>query len=293
MSYELLNPRQSTPDGLPPIREVLAALDIQPRRRLGQHFIHDLNFTRHIARAGGTLEGETVLEIGPGPGGLTRSLLADGADAVVLIERDERCLPALEAIAEQWPGRALVIHADALEFDIAACPVRPTKVIANLPYNIAAPLIVRWLTVDDWPPWWNSATLMVQLEMGQRIVAPPATRDYGRLSVLVQWRTATQLIMQVPPQVFIPPPKVESCVVQLVPRPEPATGFTPKTLEQVTKVAFAGRRKMLRRSLSGLVDNPLALLTAANVNPTLRADGASVSDYLALAREYEHCIGSG
>ncbi len=278
-------------DGLPPLREVVAAHAIGAKKSLGQNFLFDLNLTGRIARAAGPLEGVTVIEIGPGPGGLTRALLAGGAAKVVAIERDARCLAALAEISAHWPGRLEVIADDALAVDYAALAAEATgtvRVCANLPYNIATPLLVGWLETEPWPPWFDRLTLMFQREVAERIAATPATRaDYGRLGVLAGWRTRPKILFDVPPAAFTPPPKVTSSVVELIPRTDPAP-CRPGTLAALTLAAFGQRRKMLRQSLKGFaaargLDLP-QWLGAAGLEPTARAEEASVSAFAALAR---------
>ncbi len=277
----------NTEDGLPPIREVLARTGHRPSRALGQNFIRDLNYTRRIVEKSGTVKDQTVLEIGPGPGGLTRALLLAGAARVIAIERDARCLEALHEIADRWPGRLEIIENDALQVDLDSISNGPVKIVANLPYGIAAALLVRWLGASVWPPGWTDATVMLQREMAERFVAVPGTSAYGRLTILAQWRASVGIVMHVPPEVFIPPPKVESRLVQFRPSPDPEPGFTPATLARVTAAAFNGRRKMLRRSMVPLAEHPKELLAAAGVSPELRADALPVAGYCALAREYE------
>lgn len=274
-------------DGLPTIRAVLARIAHRPCRALGQHFIRDLNYTRFIAESAGPIAGCSVLEIGPGPGGLTRALLQCGAARVVAVERDSRFRPALAAIAARWPGQLEIVEGDALQVDAVRRLAAPARIIANLPYNIAGPLLAGWLGVPDWPPVWSSAVLMLQKEMADRLVAGPGTSAYGRLSVLAGWRAELRVLARVPPTVFLPRPGVESCLVLLRPRAGPEAGFAPATLMQLTAAAFQGRRKMLRRSLAGHVGNPESLLRDAGIDPTLRADALSVAGFCALARQLE------
>jgi 16S rRNA (adenine1518-N6/adenine1519-N6)-dimethyltransferase len=278
-------------DGLPPLREVVAAHGLDARKSLGQNFLFDLNLTGRIARAAGPLEGVTIIEIGPGPGGLTRSLIAGGAEKVVAIERDPRCLAALAEISAHWPGRLTTIEADArgVDFaDIAASVGCPARICANLPYNVATPLLVGWLETEPWPPWFDRLTLMFQREVAERIVATPATRaDYGRLGVLAGWRCETQILFDVPPTAFTPQPKVTSSVVELVPRREPAR-CRAATLSALTLAAFGQRRKMLRQSLKSFaasrgLDLP-QWLGDAGLDPTARAEEVEVSGFAALAR---------
>jgi 16S rRNA (adenine1518-N6/adenine1519-N6)-dimethyltransferase len=275
-----------TPDGLPPLGRVLHDLGLAARKSLGQHFILDLNLTRRIARAAGPLEGRTVVEVGPGPGGLTRALLLEGAGRVVAVERDERCRPALEAIAARWPGRLDVHFGDALEADwprLAAGSAGKAVIAANLPYNVATVLLAGWLEAEPWPPWYARMVLMFQREVAERIVAAPATKAYGRLAVLAQWRTRARLLFGLKPEAFTPPPAVASAVVELVPVPRPQPECRAATLSRVTAAAFGQRRKMLRQSLKPLVGSPEALLAAAGLAPTLRGEALSVRDFAQLA----------
>ncbi|MGM0584804.1 MAG: 16S rRNA (adenine(1518)-N(6)/adenine(1519)-N(6))-dimethyltransferase RsmA [Pseudomonadota bacterium] len=274
-------------DGLPPLREVIAAHGLSARKGLGQNFLLDLNLTRRIARAAGPLEGREVLEVGPGPGGLTRALLAEGAERVVAVERDARCLPALAQIAEAWPGRLEVVEGDALEAGAEARMRPPWRIVANLPYYVGTELLVRWLTPPDWPPGWESLTLMFQREVAERITARPGTKSWGRLSVLAQWRSEARIAFEVGPRAFTPPPKVSSAVVVLRPLPEPRFPADPKTLERVSAAAFGQRRKMLRQSLKSLAPDAAGLCARAGVPETLRADAASLEQFCALARALE------
>ena len=271
-------------DGLPPLREVIATYGLAPRKSLGQNFLFDLNLTSRIARAAGPLDGETVVEIGPGPGGLTRALLANGAGRVIAIERDRRCLPALAEIAARYPGRLEVIDGDALAVDLSPYLAGGRgRIVANLPYNIGTPLLVGWLSLEPWPSWWSSLTLMFQREVAERIVASPAERaDYGRLAVLSNWRCETRILFDVPRSAFVPPPKITSSIVQLVPRerPEPCDR---RLLERVTLAAFGQRRKMLRQSLKAVLPDPTPIIAAAGLNETARAEEVPVSGFVALA----------
>lgn len=270
-------------DTLPPLREVAERHGLSPQKSLGQNFLFDLNLTSRIARASGDLDGATVVEIGPGPGGLTRALLANGAGKVIAIERDRRCLPALAEIAAHYPGRLEVIEGDALQIDVAKLTGgQPARIVANLPYNVGTPLLVGWLS-GPWPPWWQSLTLMFQREVADRIVATPRERaDYGRLAVLAGWRTQARILFDVPPSAFVPPPKITSAVVHLVPRPDPAPCDL-KMLERVTLAAFGQRRKMLRQSLKSLIPDPGPALEAAGIAPTARAEEIPVEGFVALA----------
>jgi 16S rRNA (adenine1518-N6/adenine1519-N6)-dimethyltransferase len=274
-------------DTLPPLREVIRRHGLTAKKSLGQNFLLDLNLTARIARAGGSLEGVTVVEVGPGPGGLTRALLAEGAHRVIAIERDRRAVAALAEIAAHYPGHLDVIEGDALEFDPA--PLLgggPARVVANLPYNIATPLLIRWLTAEPWPPWYDSLVLMFQREVAERIVAPPGSKTYGRLSVLAGWRAESRILFDIAPSAFVPPPKVTSSLVQLVPRPKPLP-CDRRMLERVTEAAFGQRRKMLRQSLKSLGVDPAALLGEADIDPTERAEQIPVEGFVALARAFE------
>ncbi len=269
---------------LPPLREVIARQGIAARKSLGQNFILDLNLTRRIARAAGRLDDCTVIEIGPGPGGLTRALLAEGARRVVAIERDPRCLAALGELAAHYPGRLQIVEGDALALDAAALTEPPRKIVANLPYNIATALLLRWLDrIGDY----ESLTLMFQREVAERLVAAPRRPAYGRLSVLVQWLTEPKILFDLPPRAFVPPPKVTSSVVALIPRAAPLAPADKPTLERITAAAFGQRRKMLRSSLKALGVPVEKLLTGAGIPPTARAEELSVADFCALARALE------
>jgi len=271
-------------DDLPPLREVIRRHGLRPRKSLGQNFLHDLNLTSRIARAGGTLAGVTVVEVGPGPGGLTRALIAAGAAKVIAVERDERALAALGEIAARYPDRLEVIAGDALDFDARPFLGRgPARVIANLPYNIATALLVRWLGVEPWPPWYDSLVVMFQREVAERIVAAPGSKSFGRLAVLAGWRTEARILFDVAAAAFVPPPKVTSSVVRLVPRLEPLR-CDRAALERVTEAAFGQRRKMLRQSLRSLGGDPRPLLAAAGILETARAEDIPVAGFVALAR---------
>ncbi|CAN0653311.1 16S rRNA (adenine(1518)-N(6)/adenine(1519)-N(6))-dimethyltransferase RsmA [Nitratireductor aquimarinus] len=272
-----------TADGLPPLREVIARHGLAAKKSLGQNFLLDLNLTAKVARAAGDLEGATVIEVGPGPGGLTRALLMAGAERVIAIERDERCLDALAEIAAHYPGRLDVVNGDAMETDFAALAPEAhgkVRIVANLPYNIGTELLVRWLTPDAWPPFYASMTLMFQREVAQRIVAEPGDKAYGRLGVLAGWRTVSKIAFDLPPQAFTPPPKVTSSVVHIVPRAEPLA-VEPKRLAKITEAAFGQRRKMLRQSVKSLGGE--ALLARAGIDATRRAETLSVAEFVALA----------
>ncbi|MGZ6023273.1 MAG: 16S rRNA (adenine(1518)-N(6)/adenine(1519)-N(6))-dimethyltransferase RsmA [Rhizomicrobium sp.] len=275
------------PDTLPPLREVIVAHDLRAKKSLGQNFLFDLNLTRRIARAAGPLENTTIYEVGPGPGGLTRALLAEGAGRVVAVERDKRCLPALGEIAEAYPGKLQVVSADALKIDerdlFGATRVR---IAANLPYNIGTALLVKWLTVPEWPPFWDSLTLMFQREVAMRIVARHDTEAYGRLSVLAQWRTVPKILFDVSRSAFVPPPKITSSIVRLEPLAEPIAPAKLSDLEKVTAASFGQRRKMLRQSLKPLAADAEDRIRAAGIDPTARPEQLSVAEFAALARRF-------
>jgi 16S rRNA (adenine1518-N6/adenine1519-N6)-dimethyltransferase len=274
-------------DTLPPLREVIAAHGIVAKKGLGQNFLLDLNLTARIARAAGDLTACDVLEIGPGPGGLTRGLLAEGARHVLAIEKDPRCLPALAEIATAYPGRLTVVDGDALEVDPLAHLKPPIRICANLPYNIGTELLVRWLTPPAWPPFWTSLTLMFQREVAERIVAAPGTKAYGRLAILAQWRCEARIVLDLPPQAFTPPPKVSSAVVQLTALPAPRHPANPATLGRVVAAAFNQRRKMLRAALRGLSPEIEHHLLAAGIPPTDRAEQVGLAAFCALARSLD------
>lgn len=269
-------------DNLPPLREVIAAHDLAAKKSLGQNFLLDLNLTRKIARAAGAFEGGVFYEVGPGPGGLTRALLNEGADKVVAAERDQRCLPALAEIAAAYPGKLEIINADALTLDERAILPSGARVAANLPYNVGTALLIKWLTGDSWPPFWSSLTLMFQREVAQRITAGPGDDHYGRLSVLAAWRTKAKILFDVNRNAFVPPPSVTSSVVRLEPLPEPVAPADLNKLEAVTAAAFGQRRKMLRQSLKPLGGE--ALLEKAGIDPTARPEQLTVTQFAALAR---------
>ena len=271
-------------DSLPPLRAVIAAHDLTARKALGQNFILDLNLTARIARAAGNLTNFDVLEVGPGPGGLTRGLLAEGARHVLAIEKDPRCLPALAEVAAAYPGRLTVVQGDALAVDPLAHLAPPVKVVANLPYNVGTELLVRWLTPPAWPPFWTSLTLMFQREVAERIVAQPGGEAYGRLAILAQWRAEARIVLTLPPEAFTPPPKVSSAVVHLVALPEPQFPARAETLSRVVAMAFNQRRKMLRAAMKGLGPDVETLLSEAGIPPTERAEQVGLEAFCALAR---------
>lgn len=272
-------------DGLPPLRDVIRVHDLRARKSLGQNFLLDLNLTAKIARQVGALETSDILEIGPGPGGLTRGLLAEGARHVLAVEKDKRCLPALAEISAAYPGRLEVLEGDALEIDPLAALRPPIRVAANLPYNVGTELLVRWLTPPEWPPFWKSLTLMFQREVAERIVASPGSKTYGRLAILAQWRANAKIVMQLPPDAFTPPPKVSSAVVHLDALPEPRFPAEAAVLNRVVAAAFNQRRKMLRAALKGIAPDIEDRLVAAGLKPTDRAEQVSLEGFCALARQ--------
>ena len=272
-------------DDLPPLREVLRRHGLFAKKSLGQNFLLDLNLTARVARAGGSLDGVTVVEVGPGPGGLTRALLAEGARRVIAIERDDRAINVLQEIAARYPGRIDIVPGDALEFNARAhLGLERARVIANLPYNIATPLLIGWLS-ESWPPWYDSLVLMFQREVAERIVATSGSKAYGRLAVLAGWRTEAKIMFDVPPTAFVPPPKVTSSVVRLIPRAKPLA-CDANALQRVTKAAFGQRRKMLRQSLKSVGVDTLTLLAEACIEPTVRAEEIPVEGFVALANVF-------
>jgi 16S rRNA (adenine1518-N6/adenine1519-N6)-dimethyltransferase len=276
----------NTIDDLPPLREVIRRHDLRARKSLGQNFLLDLNLTARIARAAGPLHGVTVVEIGPGPGGLTRALLAGDARRVIAIERDERALAALAEIAAHYPGRLDIVAGDALDFDVRPyLDSGPVRVVANLPYNIATALLVGWLTNEPWPPWYDRLVLMFQREVAERITAAPTTESYGRLGVLAGWRSEARILFDIAASAFVPPPKVTSSLIELVPRAVPLP-CDAGALQRITQAAFGQRRKMLRQSLKSLGVDPLPLLAAAGIAPTARAEEISIEGFVALARAF-------
>ncbi len=277
---------------LPPLREVIARHGLGARKALGQHFLFDLNLTRRIARAAGDLGPGTTIEVGPGPGGLTRALLAEGAGHVVAIEKDERCLEALAELAAACPGRLEVVAGDALAVDAGGLGVPPRRIVANLPYNVATPLLIGWLKrLYEEPAAFAGLTLMFQKEVARRLAGRPRSKDYGRLSVLAQWLAEVRLLFDVPARAFTPPPRVTSTVVALAPRAQPLAPAPLEALERVTAAAFGQRRKMLRQSLKALGVPPAGLIAAAGVPETARAEELDVEAFCALARAYEEAKG--
>nr|WP_165445738.1 16S rRNA (adenine(1518)-N(6)/adenine(1519)-N(6))-dimethyltransferase RsmA [Bradyrhizobium uaiense] len=270
---------------MPPLRDIIREHSLSARKSLGQNFLLDLNLTARIARAAGPLEDSTVIEVGPGPGGLTRALLALGAKRVIAVERDERAIDALDYVVKRYPGRIEIVHGDAQSFD-----PRPlldggkAKIVANLPYNIATQLLVDWLSIEPWPPWYDTMVLMFQREVAERIVAHEDEEAYGRLAVLANWRAETKILFDISPAAFVPQPKVTSSVVRLMPRaaPEPCDR---RMLEQVAAAAFGQRRKMLRQSLKSLSVDPARLAAAADIDATRRAETIPVAGFVAMARE--------
>ena len=271
-------------DDLPPLRDIIANHGLDAKKSLGQNFLLDLNITSKIARLAGDISGHDVLEVGPGPGGLTRGLLAAGARRIVALEKDPRCMPALAQIAAAYPGRLNVFNADALEFDMRGQLTGPVRVVANLPYNVGTELLVRWLTPKDWPPFWSSLTLMFQKEVAERIIAKPGTKAYGRLGILAQWKSSPSVVMELPPEAFPPPPKVHSAVVHLEALAEPRFPAPAGLLSSTVAMAFNQRRKMLRSSLKSAAPDIETALRDAGLEPTARAEEISLEGFCALAR---------
>lgn len=274
-------------DTLPPLRDVIAKHELSARKSLGQNFILDLNLTAKIARSAGNLRDTDILEIGPGPGGLTRGLLAEGARKVVAVEKDARCIPALQDISNAYPGRLEILEGDALQIDLTKHLAAPVRIVSNLPYNVGTELLTRWLDPPAWPPFWVSLTLMFQLEVAQRITAKAGEKHYGRLAVLAGWRTDAQIVMELPPEAFTPAPKVRSAVVTLNRLEQPRYPANGKILKDVVARAFNQRRKMLRSSLKGLRPDIEDILIAAGIKPTDRAETVEIERFCALARELE------
>ena len=271
-------------DDLPPLRDIIVNHGLDAKKSLGQNFLLDLNLTSKIARLAGDISGHDVLEVGPGPGGLTRGLLAAGARRVVALEKDPRCIPALAQISAAYPGRLDVFNADALEFDMRGQLTGPVRVVANLPYNVGTELLVRWLTPKDWPPFWSSLTLMFQKEVAERIIAKPGTKAYGRLGILAQWKSTPSVVMELPPEAFTPPPKVRSAVVHLEALAEPRFPAPAGLLSSTVAMAFNQRRKMLRSSLKSAAPDIESALRDAGLEPTARAEEISLEGFCALAR---------
>jgi 16S rRNA (adenine1518-N6/adenine1519-N6)-dimethyltransferase len=273
----------ATIDGLPTLREVIKAHDLVAKRQLGQNFLLDLNLTAKIARLAGDLSSCDVLEVGPGPGGLTRGLLVEGARRVLAIEKDPRCIAALDEIAAIYPGRLTTLNADALSVDVTDYLSPPVRVVANLPYNIGTELLIRWLTPAVWPPFWQSLTLMFQKEVAERIVAKPRTEHYGRLALLAQWRTEPKIVMHLPPEAFTPAPKVHSAVVHLTRLDQPRYPADGAMLARLTTMAFGQRRKMLRSSLKGMGPGIEDNLRQVGIEPTARAEEIGLDKFCALS----------
>ena len=271
-------------DDLPPLRDIIANHGLDAKKSLGQNFLLDLNITSKIARLAGDISGHDVLEVGPGPGGLTRGLLAAGARRIVALEKDPRCMPALVQIAAAYPGRLDLFNADALDFDMRGQLTGPVRVVANLPYNVGTELLVRWLTPKDWPPFWSTLTLMFQKEVAERIIATPGTKAYGRLGILAQWKSTPSVVMELPPEAFTPPPKVHSAVVHLEALAEPRFPAPAGLLSSTVAMAFNQRRKMLRSSLKSAAPDIETALRDAGLEPTARAEEISLEGFCALAR---------
>jgi 16S rRNA (adenine1518-N6/adenine1519-N6)-dimethyltransferase len=271
-------------DKLPPLRDVIATHALNAKKSLGQNFLLDLNLTAKIARLAGDLEGHDVLEVGPGPGGLTRGLLASGVRRVVALEKDHRCIPALAEISDAYPGQLDVFNADALDFDISSHLTVPIRIVANLPYNIGTELLIRWLTPKEWPPFWSTLTLMFQKEVAERIIATPNSKAYGRLAILAQWKTNPSIVMELPPEAFTPPPKVHSAVVHFDALAEPRFPAPAGLLSSTVAMAFNQRRKMLRSSLKSASPDIENVLRDAGLEPTARAEEISLEGFCALAR---------
>ena len=278
-------------DNLPPLRDVINRYELRARKSLGQNFLTDLNLTGKIARSAGKLENSVVYEVGPGPGALTRGLLENGAHKVIAMEMDHRCIAALQDVSGAYNGKLTVHEGDALIVDekniIGSTDGKDIIVVSNLPYNVGTALLVKWMTEKSWKPWFTSLTLMFQKEVGERIIAKPGTKAYGRLSVLCQYRAEAKILFDIPPQAFIPPPKVTSCIVQITPRDEAQDAPNQKTLEKIVSSAFNQRRKMLRSSLKGLGPDPIPILATAEIKETSRAEELSVEDFCHLAVEYD------
>ena len=271
-------------DTLPPLREVISTHTLNAKKSLGQNFILDLNLTAKIARLAGSLDDHDILEIGPGPGGLTRGLLSEGARRVVVLEKDIRCMPALEEIKAAYRSKVQIFNADALEFDAQRHLTGPVRIVSNLPYNVGTELLIRWLTPGDWPPFWETLTLMFQKEVAERIIAAPGSKAYGRLSILAQWKANAKIVLALPPEAFSPPPKVHSAVVHMTALPEPRFPAPAKLLSSTVAMAFNQRRKMLRSSLKSASKDIEMVLRNAGLEPTARAEEISLEGFCALAR---------
>ncbi|MDE0782095.1 MAG: 16S rRNA (adenine(1518)-N(6)/adenine(1519)-N(6))-dimethyltransferase RsmA [Planktomarina sp.] len=271
-------------DTLPPLREVISTHTLNAKKSLGQNFILDLNLTAKIARLAGSLDDHDILEIGPGPGGLTRGLLSEGARRVVVLEKDIRCMPALEEIKAAYPNKVQIFNADALEFDARRHLTGPVRIVSNLPYNVGTELLIRWLAPGDWPPFWETLTLMFQKEVAERIIAAPGSKAYGRLSILAQWKANAKIVLALPPEAFSPPPKVHSAVVHMTALPEPRFPAPAKLLSSTVAMAFNQRRKMLRSSLKSASKDIEMVLRNAGLEPTARAEEISLEGFCALAR---------
>ena len=271
-------------DQLPALRDVISGHSLNAKKSMGQNFLLDLNLTSKIARLAGDLEGHDVLEVGPGPGGLTRGLLAAGARRVVALEKDSRCIPALNDIARAYPGQLDIFNADALNFDISTHLKAPIRIVANLPYNIGTELLIRWLTPKEWPPFWDTLTLMFQKEVAERIIATPRSKAYGRLAILAQWKTDPKIVMELPPEAFTPAPKVYSSVVHFDALLEPRFPAPAGLFSSTVAMAFNQRRKMLRSSLKSASPEIETVLRDAGLEPTARAEEISLEGFCALAR---------
>ncbi len=278
-------------NNLPPLREVIDQYGLKAKKLLGQNFLTDLNLTGKIARSAGNLENSIIYEVGPGPGALTRGLLENGAAHVFAVEMDSRCIDALSEISAAYSGRLTVYEGDALSVNekklIGNTNGMDIRIVANLPYNVGTALLVKWMTETEWKPWFKSLTLMFQKEVGERIIAKPKTKAYGRLSVLCQYRANATILFDIPRQAFIPQPKVTSCIVQIIPHEEPAGTPKQKILERVVSAAFNQRRKMLRASLKTLGIDPVPILKSTGIKETARAEELSVEDFCRLAVEYD------
>ena len=269
---------------LPPLKDVISKHKLSAKKSLGQNFLLDLNLTSKIARYAGNLEQYDVLEIGPGPGGLTRSLLNEGARKVVAIEKDTRCIAALEEVQTQFTGKLKIVQGDALSTEVRQYLTHPVQIIANLPYNVGTELLVRWLNSTTWPSFWQSMTLMFQKEVANRIVASPGSKAYGRLSVMAQWRCNTKIAFNIPATAFTPPPKVESSIVHFEALKKPRFPAEVNKLEFVVSKAFNQRRKMLRGALKGHFKNVEEGLLAIGVVPTKRAENVSIQEFCLMAQ---------